>query len=200
MKVVVILLVLVTKCPYMSVFYDDTLYKEVHYLGYCRDEDTAEIYAKQFKYSSEYYVYSVDVSDEFLDVLKSHVPMSEIIPIWSPIKRKYYAFSDAEADYLEECLLDSNGSEFDDLEFAIETLERFGQNDYVKKTIKRLKNLHKIFTEFPETLDIEKYGVGSCDELFDQVDRALNLWFAAKRIGLFDCTEYIRERCGGQFG
>lgn len=194
------MLVLVTKCPYMNVFYDDTLYKEVHYLGYCSDEDIAEIYAKQFKYASDYYVYSVDVSDEFFEVLKSKIPMSEITTLWSPIKRKYYAFSNAEIDYLEQCLLDSNGSEFDDLEFAIETLERFGQNEYVKKTIKRLKSLHKIFTEFPDTLDKEKYGVSSCDELFDQVDTALNLWFAAKRTGLFDCTEYIRERCGGQFG
>ena len=194
------MLVLVTKCPYMNRFYDDCLYKDVYYLGYCEDEDVAEMYAKQFKYASDYYVYSVEVTQEFFDLLVTKVPMSKIIPMYSPIKKKWYAFSNAEMNYLEECLLDSSGSEFDDLEFAIETLERFSKNEYIKKTIKRLKNLHKIFTEFPEELDANKYGVSSCDELFDNVDRALNFWFAAKRTGLFDCTEYMKERCGGNFG
>lgn len=197
-----ILLVLVTKCPYMNSFYEDSLYKGVYYLGYCDDEDTAELYAKQFKYSSEYYVYSVEVTDEFFEVLRTHcTTLTEINKTWSPIKKKYFAFSDSEIDYLDELLCDSNGTEFDDLQYAIENLERFCNTPYVKKTVKRLKALYKILTEFPDSVDESKFGFKSSDEIYENIDTALNHWFIANRVGLFDCREYFNERCGGgEFG
>ena len=192
------MLVLVTKCPYMNSFYEDSLYKGVYYLGYCDDEDTAELYAKQFKYSPEYYVYSVEVNDQFLEVLKANCPLTEITKYWSPIKKRFFAFSDSETDYLDEVLYDSNATEFDDLQYAIENLERFCQTPYVRKTVKRLKALYKILTEFPDTVDESKFGFKSPDTLYDNIDMALNRWFVANRVGLFDCKEYFRERCGGE--
>lgn len=193
------MLVLVTKCPYMHSFYEDCLYKDVYYLGYCEDEDTAELYAEQFQYGSEYYVYSVEVSDEFFKVLQGELKsLTEIAKEWSSVKKTFYAFSDAERDYLDETLMDSNGNEFDDLQYAIENLERFCNTPYVKKTVKRLKALFKILTEFPDEVDEKKFGFKSPDTMYDNIDLALNRWFVASRIGLFDCSSYFKERCGGE--
>ena len=169
-------------CPHLHEYYDDYTFDGITYMGMTEDEEVAEAYAEQF--SPQVKVYYTEVDDNFIAGLHKKFKdllISTISEYSSLDDKKTILLSDGEVEFMDTCL-EEPGMDFDDLKYAIETLEPY-RDKRVNRIRKELKKIYRAITcNSDEGSASEKY----MNDILGSVDVTRLQIFVSSRIGLFD--------------
>jgi ribosome-associated translation inhibitor RaiA len=160
-------------------FYSDFIDGPLAYFGYTDSYRVAEVYASQFKIPGGT-VFYVDVTDEFAKYIVAKMKLTEISVWKSEDDSVTIALSDNETEYCDEVLSDECGSEFDDLLYAIDNLDRF-LDKRVRKLRRELKKLYKVLNDPDDDDELDR-----SQDLINNMDMAKHYKFIASRLGLFN--------------